>query len=101
MTWLVLVLPATFAEAVGLSLKNPGSHGYLVNQIFIGIMYTTAFVFGMYGSPALRRSTPPFFPVCHANAEEIGWYLRAYKLEELDEAHCKGKQITPWNKSYR
>ena len=48
MTWLILVLPATFSEVIGISLKAPGSHGYLNNQLFIGIMYMAAFAFGMY-----------------------------------------------------
>ena len=91
MTWLVLVLPATFAEAVGLSLKNPGPHGYLDNQLFIGIMYIAAFAFGMYGSQALCRSKPFLMTGYYTDAWEPGWCLRAYILEELDEAHRKHK----------
>lgn len=44
-TWLVLVLPATFAEVIGLSLVTPGKNGYLHVQIYTGCMFTTAFVF--------------------------------------------------------
>lgn len=47
MTWLVLVLPATFAEVIGLSLKTSGRNAYLNVQLFTGFMYTGAFVFGI------------------------------------------------------
>lgn len=44
-TWLVLVLPATFAEVIGLSLVKPGRDGYLDVQIYTGCVFTAAFVF--------------------------------------------------------
>ncbi|CAJ2513457.1 Uu.00g015760.m01.CDS01 [Anthostomella pinea] len=59
MTWLVLVIPATFAEVIGLSLRQPGSWGYLHAQIFTGFMYIGAFIFG--------------------------WGLRAWKVWELEQ----------------
>ncbi|KAB5551168.1 major facilitator superfamily domain-containing protein, partial [Coniochaeta sp. 2T2.1] len=37
--WLLLVLPATFAEVIGLELKYPGRNGYLHVQVFIGAMF--------------------------------------------------------------
>lgn len=43
-TWLVLVLPATFAEVIGLSLVKPGRNGYLDVQIYTGFMFTAAFL---------------------------------------------------------
>lgn len=46
MTWLVLVLPSTFAEVIGLSLRRSGPGGYLDVQLFVGSMYIGAFIFG-------------------------------------------------------
>ncbi|KAI1339565.1 major facilitator superfamily transporter [Xylariaceae sp. FL0016] len=66
MTWLVLVLPATFAEAIGLSLRGLGSWGYLHVQIFVAFMYIGAFMFG--------------------------WCLRAWKVWELEQAHLNKAQ---------
>lgn len=45
-TWLVLVLPATFAEVIGLSLRKPsgGVNGYIDVQVYTGFMYMAAFV---------------------------------------------------------
>lgn len=42
-TWLALVLPATFAEVIGLGLVRPGRDGYLHVQIFVGAMFMAAF----------------------------------------------------------
>lgn len=44
-TWLVLVLPATFAEVIGLSLVEPGTDGYLHVQVYTGAMFVSAFAF--------------------------------------------------------
>ncbi|KAL8328616.1 hypothetical protein RB597_004403 [Gaeumannomyces tritici] len=44
--WLVLVLPSTFAGAIGLSLRAPGSGGYLPVQLFNGACYFIAFASG-------------------------------------------------------
>ncbi|EMR71149.1 putative major facilitator superfamily transporter protein [Eutypa lata UCREL1] len=63
LTFLVLVLPATFAEVIGLSLKKSGPRAYLDVQVFTGFMYMGAFAFG--------------------------WALRAWKVQELEEAHRK------------
>ena len=43
-TWLVLVLPGTFAEVIALSIKKPGVDGYLGIQLFAGLMYIAAFI---------------------------------------------------------
>ncbi|KAI0423756.1 major facilitator superfamily domain-containing protein [Xylaria sp. FL1042] len=59
-TWLVLVLPATFAEVIGLSLRSPGTWGYRDVQLFTAFMYIGAFIFG--------------------------WILRAWKVWELERA---------------
>lgn len=42
-TWLVMVLPATFAEVIGLSLVTPGRDGYLHVQVYTGAMFVAAF----------------------------------------------------------
>ncbi|KAI0828391.1 MFS general substrate transporter [Hypoxylon sp. FL0890] len=57
LTWLVLVLPATFAEAIAVSLRRPGPGGYLNVQLFTAFLYIGAFLFG--------------------------WALRAWKVSEL------------------
>lgn len=51
-TWLVLVLPATFAEVIGLSLVKPGRDGYLDVQVYTGFMFIGAFIFS--------KSRPPY-----------------------------------------
>ncbi|KAI1081719.1 major facilitator superfamily transporter [Whalleya microplaca] len=61
MSWLVLVLPATFAEVIGLSLREPGTWGYLHVQLLAGFLYIGASIF------------------C--------WFLRAWKVWELRVAH--------------
>ncbi|KAK1757535.1 major facilitator superfamily domain-containing protein [Echria macrotheca] len=43
--WLVLVLPATFAEVIGLTLRTPGVNGYLHAQLLTGFLYIGAFMF--------------------------------------------------------
>ncbi|KAI0459753.1 major facilitator superfamily domain-containing protein [Xylaria acuta] len=65
-TWLVLVLPATFAEVIGLSLRTPGTWGYRDVQLFTGFMYIGAFIFG--------------------------WILRAWKVWELEQARLDKEQ---------
>ncbi|ROW16134.1 hypothetical protein VPNG_01824 [Cytospora leucostoma] len=42
-TWLALVLPATFAAVIGLGLVTPGRDGYLHVQVFVGAMFVAAF----------------------------------------------------------
>lgn len=54
-TWLVLVLPATFAEVIGLSLVNPGRNGYLDVQIYTGCVFTAAFI-------SCKKNTPRHSP---------------------------------------
>ncbi|KAI0490047.1 major facilitator superfamily transporter [Xylaria cf. heliscus] len=66
MTWLILVLPATFAEVIGLSLRTSGSFGYRHVQIFTGFMFIGAFIFS--------------------------WMLRAWKVWELEQAHLNKEQ---------
>lgn len=53
LVWLVLVLPSTFAEVIGLSLRGPGSGGYLPVQLFNGACYFMAFVSGKLSFPPL------------------------------------------------
>ncbi|KAL2144992.1 hypothetical protein VTI28DRAFT_8221 [Corynascus sepedonium] len=69
--WIVLVLPATFAEVIGLSLKTSGVGAYLNVQIFTGSMYTAAFV--------------------------SLWLLRSWKLQQLALLGLDDKQQTDSN----
>ncbi|KAI0025453.1 hypothetical protein F4780DRAFT_332118 [Xylariomycetidae sp. FL0641] len=66
MSWLVLVLPATFAEVIGLSLREPGKWGYLHAQLFTAFMYIGA-------------------ALC-------GWGLRAWKVWELEQIQLDKEQ---------
>ncbi|KAI1764050.1 MFS general substrate transporter [Hypoxylon sp. FL1150] len=66
MTWLVLVLPSTFAEVIGLSLRRSGPGGYLDVQLFTAFMYIGAFIFG--------------------------WLLRAWKVWELKQVQLDKEQ---------
>lgn len=65
-TWLVMVLPATFAEVIGLGLRTSGTWGYRNVQLFTGFLYIGAFIFG--------------------------WILRAWKVWELEQAHLDKEQ---------
>ncbi|KAJ4424782.1 hypothetical protein N0V82_000501 [Gnomoniopsis sp. IMI 355080] len=65
-TWLVLVLPATFAEVIGLSLVKPGRGGYLDVQVYTGFMFIGAFIFM--------------------------WALRIWKLHTLEAAKVTGHE---------
>ncbi|KAI1133073.1 major facilitator superfamily transporter [Nemania abortiva] len=65
-SWLVLVIPATFAEVIGLSLRTPGTWGYRNVQLFSGFLYVGAFIFG--------------------------WILRAWKVWELEQARLDKEQ---------
>lgn len=42
--WLVLVLPATFAQPIAIVIKKPGPNGYFGVQLLIGFIYLTAFI---------------------------------------------------------
>jgi MFS family permease len=57
--WLLLVLPATFAEVIGLELKHPGRNGYIHVQVFIGAMFFASFL--------------------------SIWFLRSWKLGEMNK----------------
>ncbi|KAI2629391.1 major facilitator superfamily domain-containing protein [Xylaria nigripes] len=58
-TWLVFVIPVTFAEVIGLSLRSAGTWGYRDVQLFTAFMFIGSFIFG--------------------------WILRAWKVRELIE----------------
>lgn len=64
--WLVLALPATFAEVIGLTLRVPGAGGYLNVQLFVGFIYLAAFA--------------------------SAWTLRGWKIWELENLHLKKNQ---------
>lgn len=52
--WLVLVLPATFAQPIAQVIKKPGPDGYLGVQILTGVMFLVSFVCcGYLASPCL------------------------------------------------
>lgn len=61
-----MVLPATFAEVIGLGLRTSGTWGYRNVQLFTGFLYIGAFIFG--------------------------WILRAWKVWELEQAHLDKEQ---------
>lgn len=63
MTWLVLVLPSTFAEVIVLEIR---SRSYRGAQLFIGFMYLMAFA--------------------------CVWSLRAWKVREIRHAQLTEKQ---------
>ncbi|KAI8194925.1 putative transporter MCH2 [Colletotrichum sp. SAR 10_86] len=42
--WMILVLPATFAEPIALTIKGSGIDAYLGVEIFVGFMYIAAFI---------------------------------------------------------
>lgn len=56
--WLVLVLPATFAEVIALSLRTSGVDGYINVQLLAGSMYIASFI--------------------------SIWMLRSWKLQQLE-----------------
>jgi hypothetical protein len=56
-TWVVLVLPCTFSEPIGLELRTTSGSFYLHAQLFTGFMYIGA-------------------AICV-------WFLRAWKIGEL------------------
>jgi hypothetical protein len=57
--WVVLVLPTTFSEPIGLKLRTTSGDVYLHAQIFTGFMYIGA-------------------AICV-------WFLRAWKISELEK----------------
>ncbi|KAI0880354.1 MFS general substrate transporter [Annulohypoxylon maeteangense] len=66
MTWVVLVLPATFAEVIAVSLRRPGEGGYIRVQLFTAFLYIGAFLFG--------------------------WTLRAWKVWELEQVRLEKEE---------
>ncbi|KAI1107669.1 MFS general substrate transporter [Jackrogersella minutella] len=66
LTWLMLVLPSTFAEVIAVSLRRPGPDGYIRVQLFTAFLYIGAFIFG--------------------------WALRAWKVWELEQARLDKEQ---------
>jgi len=57
--WLILVLPCTFSEPIGLELRTTSGDIYLHAQLFTGFMYIAA-------------------AICM-------WFLRAWKIAELEK----------------
>lgn len=104
MTWLVLVLPATFAEVIAVSLRGPGPRGYLHVQLLTASLYLGAFVFGKshrFGSPfpgndRSQKASFPAFPCSTSDwltaSNNIGWALRAWKVWELEQVRLSKEQ---------
>ncbi len=89
MSWLVLVVPSTFAEVIGLSLKTSGANSYFNNQLFTGFVYLAAFIFGMFESGSLVYFEARSALGQDVDLHETGWFLRAWKIQELEDAHRK------------
>ncbi|KAM7190635.1 Major facilitator superfamily domain containing protein [Naviculisporaceae sp. PSN 640] len=64
--WLTLVLPATFAMAIGLSLRDPGVNGYIRVQILTGVFFFASFL--------------------------SVWFLRSWKIQEMDALDLSEEQ---------
>ncbi|TQN69968.1 putative transporter MCH2, partial [Colletotrichum shisoi] len=56
--WMILVIPATFAEPIALTIKTSGVDAYLNVQLLTGVMYIAAFM--------------------------SIWFLRVWKIRELE-----------------
>lgn len=65
-TWVILVLPCTFAEPIGLELRADSGDIYRHAQIFTGFMYIGA-------------------AICM-------WFLRAWKISELEKEAATKKE---------
>ncbi|MCJ1352164.1 MAG: hypothetical protein MMC33_002148 [Icmadophila ericetorum] len=65
-TWIVLVLPTTFAEAIALELRQSTGDIYLHAQVFAGFMYIVA-------------------AICT-------WFLRSWKIRDLEKAEQDEKE---------
>lgn len=83
-TWVVLALPATFAEVVGVALKRPGVDGYLHVQLFAGFMYIIAGILGESAEHIPRRYVTKYCPVADGIPAGTVWILRAWKVSELE-----------------
>ncbi|EFQ34648.1 major facilitator superfamily transporter [Colletotrichum graminicola] len=64
--WMVLVIPATFAEPIGLTIKTSSIDAYLNVQVFTGFMYIAAFL--------------------------SIWFLRVWKIRQLEKIALSGEQ---------
>nr|XP_036586238.1 major facilitator superfamily transporter [Colletotrichum truncatum]KAF6796645.1 major facilitator superfamily transporter [Colletotrichum truncatum] len=64
--WIILVIPATFAEPIALSIKGSGVDAYINVQLFVGFMYIAAFI--------------------------SLWSLRIWKIRELDNIDLPADQ---------
>lgn len=85
-TWVVLALPATFAEVIGVAVRKPGAGGYLDVQLFAGFMYIGGAISGM--SPAMTGLN---LIILKADWQ-IVWLLRAWKVCELERKRDEAAQ---------
>ncbi|KAK1997688.1 MFS general substrate transporter, partial [Colletotrichum falcatum] len=65
--WIILVIPATFAEPIGLTIKASGMDAYLNVQVFTGFMYIAAF--------------------------SSIWFLRVWKIRQLETIALAEEQV--------
>lgn len=93
-TWLVLVLPATFAEVIGLSLVEPGTDGYLHVQVYTGAMFISAFA-----ARKSRPSTPSSYLILHQVNHNTDftrwavWALRIWKIHTMEVANRAEERV--------
>ena len=64
--WIVLVLPTTFSEPIGLQLRRDSGNIYLDAQLFAGFMYVGG-------------------AICM-------WFVRAWKIAELEKQACSREE---------
>lgn len=73
--WMILVIPATFAEPIALTIKTSGVDAYLNVQLFTGVMYIAAFISSK--SPCQAKDASCLI-------ETVVWFLRVWKIRELE-----------------
>lgn len=65
--WIILVIPATFAEPIALTIKGSGLNAYLPVQLFTGFMYVAAFI-----SSKSLQMPPSIYPLRLTNRSQSG-----------------------------
>lgn len=86
-TWLVMVLPATFAEVIGLSLVTPGKDGYLHVQVYTGAMFIAGFV-----CRKLHCFQTPMIFHTFTDTHGIVWALRVCKIHSKEVTRLPEKR---------
>lgn len=103
-TWIVMVLPATFAEVIGLSLVEPGRDGYLHVQVYTGSMFVAAFAFckSQFWHPMMmfcqkqkqgeRKRRKKKKEKTYTDDREKVWALRVWKIHTMEAAGFSGEE---------